>query len=84
MYYCYVIKSKITEKYYIGSCLDVEKRLEYHNNGWSRYTKSGIPWTLCYFEKFDSKKEALQREKFIKSRKSKEYIGKLIENNTAG
>ena len=71
------------EKYYIGSCANVEKRLEYHNNGWSRYTKAGIPWMLCYFEKFYSKKEALQRERFIKLKKSKKYIEKLFENNIA-
>ena len=82
-YYCYIIRSKTLEKYYIGSCANVEKRLEYHNNGWSRYTKAGIPWMLCYFEKFYSKKEALQRERFIKLKKSKKYIEKLFENNIA-
>ncbi|MCK4591821.1 GIY-YIG nuclease family protein [Candidatus Parcubacteria bacterium] len=84
MYYYYIIKSETLEKYYIGSCANIEKRLKYHNNGWSRYTKTGIPWILCYFEKFDLKKETLQRERFIKLKKSKKYIESLIENNVAG
>ena len=83
-YYCYIIESKTLGKYYIGSCANIEKRLNYHNNGWSRYTKAGIPWILCYLERFDSKKEALQRERSIKLKKSKKYIESLIENNIAG
>ena len=81
MYYCYIIENKKIKRYYIGSCANIERRLKYHNNGWSRYTKIGIPWILCYFEEFDSKKEALQKERFIKLKKSKKYIENLIENN---
>jgi len=46
--------------------------------------ETGIPLVLCYFEKFDSKKEALRREKYIKLKKNKKYIENLIENNKAG
>jgi putative endonuclease len=79
MHYCYIIKSCSTNKYYIGSCSDIKRRLEYHNNGWSRYTKSGVPWELYYTECFESKTEAIKKEIFIKSKKSRKFIENLIE-----
>ncbi|MFZ2970883.1 MAG: GIY-YIG nuclease family protein [Minisyncoccia bacterium] len=83
-YYFYIIKSEKNGRYYIGSCSDVDTRLKYHNNGWSKYTKAGMPWTLCYFEKYDSKTEALKREKSVKSKKSRKYIECLFKNIIAG
>ena len=83
-YYLCIIKSDKTGKYYIGSCSNVQMRLKYHNNGWSKYTKTGTPWKLYHFEEFNSKTEALKREKFIKSKKSVRFIESLFENIIAG
>jgi predicted GIY-YIG superfamily endonuclease len=78
MYYCYIIQSKTNHKFYIGSCTDTNRRLIYHNNGWSRYTKVGRPWELVFQKEFESKKEALQYERFLKLKKSHKYIENLI------
>ena len=78
MYYSYIIQSKTNQKFYIGSCADINRRLIYHNNGWSRYTKANRPWKLVFQKEFETKKEALQYEMFLKSKKSHKYIENLI------
>ncbi|MCF8413149.1 MAG: GIY-YIG nuclease family protein, partial [Melioribacteraceae bacterium] len=53
-------------------------RLERHNAGWGKFSKKGFPWEFVYFEKFDSKSDALKRENEIKKQKSRLYILRLI------
>ena len=73
----YIIQSHKDESYYVGSTQDLEARLERHNQGRSRYTKTGIPWKIVFTEKFDTRSQAVKRERQIKSRKSKGYIEAL-------
>ena len=77
-YYVYILKSNNDGKHYIGSTINVEKRLLYHNSGKQRSTKNRIPFELVYYEKYNNKKRALQREKQIKSYKGGEAFKKLI------
>ena len=79
--YTYILFSDKTQKFYIGSCENMDSRLARHNTGATPSTKSGRPWTVVYFELFPSKTEALAWEKYIKSMKSKYYIQKLIETS---
>jgi len=66
-YYVYVLKSKKHSGYYKGFTKDLGSRIRLHNSGKSKYTSSGIPWILVYYEKFSSKEEAIKREKYLKS-----------------
>lgn len=70
MYYVYILKSLVTERYYIGHTKDLEKRLNEHNQGRTRSTKAYKPWKLVYAEKYETKSEAYKREVEIKSYKS--------------
>jgi putative endonuclease len=54
--------------------------LSEHNRIKGKYTDIGIPWTVIYTEKYNSRKEAKFREKFIKSQKSKKFILDLINS----
>ncbi len=78
MYYVYILYSKVRNRYYVGYSSDVSKRLERHNSGSTRSTKSGIPWELVYYEEYKNKTEALKREREIKKKKSRKYIECLI------
>ena len=79
MYYVYILYSKRRDRYYTGfTANDLEWRLQRHNLGWTRSTKSGIPWKLMYYETYKTKSEALKREKQIKRQKSRVYIESLI------
>ncbi len=59
---------------YCGWTNDLEKRIKAHNEGkGAKYTKPRLPVKLVYYEKFDTKEEAMSREWNIKqlSRKQK-------------
>jgi putative endonuclease len=74
----YILKSSITDKYYIGQTSDIYKRLLYHNSGYSKSTKAGIPWKLVYSENFDTRQQAMNREAEFKKYKSRVMIEKII------
>ncbi len=55
---------------YIGYTIDLRKRLDQHNHGENLSTKSGVPWTLIYYESYISGKDARKRELQLKQFKS--------------
>ncbi|MCX6832725.1 MAG: GIY-YIG nuclease family protein, partial [candidate division Zixibacteria bacterium] len=59
-------------------------RLQRHNEGWSRSTKGYIPWKLVYVEVYESKVEALARERQLKSWKNHRAIGNLVAFHAGG
>ncbi len=64
---------------YTGWTNNLTKRLTAHNKGkGAKYTKSRLPVTLMYYETYESKSEALQREAKIKKLSRKDKL-KLIE-----
>jgi putative endonuclease len=79
MWFVYILYSAKIDRYYIGTTEDLQWRLERHNNGWGKYTKRGIPWTIVYFEQFKNKSDAFKREREIKNKKSKKYIEDIIK-----
>ena len=77
-FYVYIIHSPSTDRFYIGHAQDLENRLFRHRNSGSKATKFANDWILVYSEGFKTRSEAVSREKYIKSRKSKSYIQHLI------
>ena len=75
MFFVYAIYSEKFDKIYIGFSSDLEQRLISHNTlatkGW---TLKYRPWVLFYFEEFNTKKEALQREKELKSYQGRKFL----------
>ena len=78
MPFMYILFSEKVNKYYIGACIDLERRLHEHNIGHSKFTSTGIPWQLKYKEAFETVQEAKRRELAIKKLKSRKYIENLI------
>ncbi len=58
--------------------MDLERRLKEHNAGKTRTTKILRTLELVYTETYNTLEEARQREKKLKSYKSKKYITWLI------
>ena len=79
----YIIYSEKLNKYYIGACIDLHRRLYEHNIGHSKFTSTGIPWKTVYIEEFKTLQEATTRENYIKKMKSRKYIETLISNGRA-
>jgi putative endonuclease len=78
-YFVYILQSSKDLKYYIGSTSDVDRRLAFHNAGLQKSTKNRIPFIVIRVEEFQSKKEALIREKKIKSFKGGNAFKKLFQ-----
>ena len=76
--FVYIIYSNKVNKYYVGACTNLERRLYEHNIGHSTFTSTGIPWVLKYTEEFKTLVEAKNREEEIKKKKSRVYIENLI------
>ena len=74
----YILKNDITGRYYIGSTNNLARRLRQHQLGYTRTTRVLKTLHLVYKEEFSSIIEARNREKKLKSYKSKKYIEKLV------
>ena len=75
----YILYSKSINRYYIGSCLDLDTRLNDHLTGKhnNAFTKKTADWEV-YFQIDQLKYEdARKLEKYVKSMKSKKYIESL-------
>ena len=79
-YYVYMLKS-IEKKTitYVGYTSDIKKRIQLHNLGKGAKFTRGRKWKLIYREKFNSKKEAILREYYIK--KNRTLRNKIKNNN---
>ncbi|MCF8247582.1 MAG: GIY-YIG nuclease family protein [Saprospiraceae bacterium] len=64
--------------FYVGYTQDLAQRLEKHNTAKKGYTATKQPWQLVYSEEFDSKTDAMKREKFLKAQKNRDFYLKLI------
>ncbi len=52
MAWVYILYSKKIDKYYVGACTDLDRRLYEHNLGHSKFTSTGVPWELVYKEEW--------------------------------
>ena len=67
MYYVYMLKSKSVKPItYVGYTNNLKKRIILHNSGKGAKFTRGRKWVLIYKEKYNSKKEAISREYYIK------------------
>ena len=74
MFYAYVLKSVGNDYYYKGHCQNLEKRLEQHNSGMTISIKPYIPFYLVYKEAFETRQEAIAREKYFKTSAGRRYL----------
>ena len=79
-YKVYILYSASLDRYYTGSCEDINVRIAQHNTGRNKSTQSGVPWEIKYTEEYATRSEALAREMEIKKKKSRKYIEWLISS----
>jgi len=78
-YSIYVLRSLSTNKRYIGySSKNSKIRLEEHNLGSNKWTKTNRPWILIYEEEFKNRTEAIKRENFLKSGQGRKWLDNHI------
>jgi len=78
MFFVYILQSQSTGRFYIGQTKNLQERVAYHNANYSRALKNRGPWKLVYQEEYDTRSEAVRRERQIKSWKDRSLIERLV------
>jgi putative endonuclease len=84
MFNVYILYSHKDRQLYVGQTNDLEQRLTRHNNGHVGATKYRRPLTCIHNESFDTRTEAMAREKFLKSLWSARFKNKLKNEFESG
>jgi len=79
-HYVYVLENKESGFIYVGQTEDLVLRHKKHNKGEVKSTKPYIPLVLIYYEAYSSKKDALKREKYLKTTKGKTTLKTMLKN----
>ena len=66
-------------KLYTGSSGDLKNRIDEHIKGKSRSTRNFRPIKLIHYEAYLEKKDALRREKFLKTTEGKRLLRQQIK-----
>ena len=74
MFYAYVLKSIEHDYYYKGHCENPEERLKEHNSGKTLSIRPFIPFKIIYLESFNTRDEAIAREKYFKSAAGRRFL----------
>ncbi len=82
MYYLYILYSLSHRRTYVGQTDDREIRLQQHNSGKVRSTKAFRPWVMVYSEAYETRADALAREKWFKSTTGRKKIGVILKQRT--
>ncbi len=77
MFSVYAIKSLIKNYIYVGLTKNLEDRFKRHNMGYEKTTRSFRPFKLIYQEFFQTRIQAREREKYLKSGVGKEFLKRL-------
>ena len=86
-FYVYILRSESSGKTYVGQTSDLERRVAQHNDPdftLTLYTKRNKgPWRLIHSEEYPSRKEAIDREKYLKSGQGREWLRENILSGDA-
>jgi putative endonuclease len=80
LYYTYLLRDRLTGKYYVGYSADLKKRIAEQVAGTNRSTKYSTDWELVYYEAFLHKYAAITREQKLKHHgKALQLLKKRLE-----
>ena len=79
MFTVYILYSLSSTKTYVGFTNDINRRMNEHNITETKgFTLKYRPWTLISTENFVEKKQAIQREKFLKTGMGRDFVKQLV------
>ena len=67
MYYTYILRNSVTNRYYVGYSPDLKKRLVKHKSGKVLSTKSNLNYELEWYCAFKTRDQALLFERYLKT-----------------
>ncbi|MFA6917674.1 MAG: GIY-YIG nuclease family protein [Candidatus Gracilibacteria bacterium] len=74
VYSIYILRSLKDGKSYTGYTKNLERRFQEHVTGRVKSTRNRRPLKLIYSETFNTKTEALIREKYLKTRQGRREL----------
>lgn len=78
MSFAYVLKSIYQNFYYKSHCENLEVKLTQYNSGMTDSIRPYIPFKLVYSEQFQTREEAIAREKYFKSAAGRRFLKKKL------
>lgn len=83
-YYVYILHNPRKEFLYVGYSEDLRQRLEEHNSGKVRSTKSYTPLELIHFEAYTLKSDAKRREGYLKTNRGRTTLMTMLKDYFGG
>ncbi len=84
MYYTYILRNSITNRYYIGYTPDLKNRLQKHLSGKVLSTKSNLNYHLEWYCAFKTRDQALAFEQYLKTGSGVAFMKKrFFKSNVA-
>ena len=84
MYYTYVLHSQKDLNFYVGFTKNLKLRFEQHKKGLVESTKDRRPFKLIYYEACSNEKDALKREKYLKTHHGRMFIKRRLKSYLTG
>lgn len=83
-FHTYILESRSSNRLYIGQTNNLEDRLKRHNNNENRATKNRGPWKLVFSQSFNSRSEAVQLERKLKTWKNSKKVKDWVNRQMSG
>ncbi len=83
MHCVYILRSIKDKTLYIGYTENIHQRLKEHNEGRETSTKRKRPVEIIYSEIYKNRKDATQREKYLKTGWGRNYVKRALHNTLA-
>ena len=77
-YYVYILLLS-NKRLYTGSTSNLVERVDKHKKGYVISTKGKEPLKLIHYEAYLNKKDALRREKYLKTTEGKRFLRQQIK-----
>lgn len=84
MYYTYVLRSLRDKNFYTGFTNNLNLRFEQHNKGRVESTEDRRPFELIYYEACLDQKDAIKREKYLKTYQGKMFLKRRLKSYLTG
>jgi len=76
--FVYILYSPISDRYYVGSTSNIQRRLFQHLCGYSHSTRRMKEMQLALVQEYESLLQARRVERRIKDWKNKKYIDRIV------
>jgi len=78
MFFVYSIRSLTKNYIYVGLTDNFDRRFKEHQSGKNKTTKPYKPYEVLLVEQYQTRQEARNREKFLKSGIGKEFLKSIF------